>query len=168
MCIQDASLHIRLVHNTFSFWDKGELLATPSKSLWTLQLQYLGLNSPDPAILLNFPIMPWPKIWIKYTTYRLCVWHKLAVCFAQHTMFRWSFGCSHSVTFKLIQLHLLLAQRQMMKATVSPSWYKILNLRTHKHPLKHWRARVGNWYSNREATNAHGNRLCTIEKIWLF
>ena len=39
LCIQDAPLRIWLVLTHFFFRDKGEDRATPSESLWTLQIQ---------------------------------------------------------------------------------------------------------------------------------
>ena len=77
LCIQDASLYIRLVLTHFFFlsqiWDKGEDCATPSKSLWTLWLQYLELHSPKPVYFAIFLKALWQKYWIKCTTYRLCI-----------------------------------------------------------------------------------------------
>ena len=74
LCIQDASLRIRLMitHFLFSRWGAG-----PCNPVW------VALDSPTTmfdwcilktrCILLHFSSAPWQKIWIKCTTCRLCV-----------------------------------------------------------------------------------------------
>ena len=101
---------------TFFFRDKGDSPVggpcnlQPRLSRFGLSnINVQGLYSPTRYILLYFSSAQWPKIWIKSTTCRRCVWQS-----ALHHRGKQCPGES-SIIPTLIQLHLLQGRRPMMR-----------------------------------------------------
>ena len=120
-----------------------------------------GLFSPTRCILLYFSSAPWPKVWIKCTTCRRCVWQS-----ALHHRGKQCPGESFAVPI-LIQLHLLQGRRTMMKTMFPRYFRRIPHLRTHNHPWNHRRSRVSQRHRNREVIIAHENGRFTIDNYRL-
>ena len=137
LCIQDATLHIRLVL-TFLFQDKGEHHATSSESLWTLQLQHSRGAFSSPWSLVFCYISPACRDQKVYNLWALC----FTVCLTLQRQL-----CPGGVrvfdSSSLIQHHLPPALLLKITMMLPPMRMTPLLMRTNNHRPKHRRAMAG-------------------------
>ena len=167
MYVSCVSVHTRCISlhmtgaYTLSFFEIRGRIVQPRLSQFGLsKYNVQGLYSPTRCILLYFSRAQWPKIWIKCTTCRCCVWQS-----ALHHRGKQCPGESSTVP-TLIQLHL--QERKPIMRTMFPRYFRrILHLRPWGRITIFRRPRVGQRHRNREVIIAHGNGRFTIDNFFI-